>query len=34
MVRVVADWITHPGYGDTIGFIDWPSVAALTWRKA
>ena len=21
-----------PGSGDTIGFIDWPAVVALTWR--
>jgi hypothetical protein len=23
-----------PGSGDTIGFIDWPAVIALTWRPA
>jgi hypothetical protein len=26
------DWIDDPLYGDTIGFIDWPSVVAITWR--
>jgi hypothetical protein len=29
-----ADWIDDPDYGDTIGFIDWDSVAAITWRYA
>ncbi len=29
---VDADWITDPDYGDTLGFIDWTKVAAITWR--
>ena len=29
---VEADWIDDRGYGDTIGFIDWSEVAAITWR--
>jgi hypothetical protein len=29
---VAADWIDGPDYGDTIGFIDWQSVKAVTWR--
>jgi hypothetical protein len=31
---VVADWITDPAYGDTIGFIAWDHVIAVTWRFA
>jgi hypothetical protein len=27
-----ADWITDHRYGDTIGFIDWSKVQAITWR--
>jgi hypothetical protein len=27
-----ADWITDPNYGDTVGFIDWQQVIAVTWR--
>lgn len=27
-----ADWIDDHRYGDTIGFIDWNQVAAITWR--
>ena len=27
-----ADWLSDPDKGDTIGFIDWPSVVAITWR--
>lgn len=27
-----ADWIADPRYGDTIGFINWSQVAAITWR--
>ena len=29
-----ADWIEHPNYGDTIGYIDWSAVIAVTWRYA
>lgn len=29
---VFADWISDPEYGDTIGRINWHSVAAITWR--
>ena len=28
----VADWIKDGEYGDTIGFIDWSEVRAITWR--
>jgi hypothetical protein len=28
----VADWIDDHRYGDTIGFIDWNQVMAITWR--
>jgi hypothetical protein len=31
---VRADWIADPAYGDTIGFIDWTKVLAITWRYA
>ena len=31
---VVADWIADPAYGDTIGFIAWEHVVAVTWRFA
>ena len=27
-----ADWIDDSEYGDTIGFIDWSEVRAVTWR--
>lgn len=36
--KLLADWITDPAYGDTIGFVDWsavvdwPAVVAVTWR--
>lgn len=30
--ELVADWISDPEYGDTIGFIDWSAVTAVTWR--
>lgn len=30
---VAADWIELPEYGDTIGYIDWPKVSAITWRR-
>jgi hypothetical protein len=29
-----ADWIDDPRYGDTVGFIDWASVVAITWRRS
>jgi hypothetical protein len=33
--RVVdADWIEGHEYGDTLGFIDWSAVVAVTWRYA
>lgn len=32
LVDVAADWIDNPEYGDTVGFIHWPSVVAITWR--
>jgi hypothetical protein len=30
--KVTAEWINDPAYGDTIGYIDWPEVRAVTWR--
>jgi hypothetical protein len=27
-----AQWIDDPAYGDTIGYIDWLKVRAVTWR--
>lgn len=27
-----ADWIEEPLYGDTLAYIDWPAVNAITWR--
>jgi hypothetical protein len=27
-----AEWIEDPRFGDTVGFIDWSQVVALTWR--
>lgn len=27
-----ADWLNDPEKGDSIGFIDWHTVAAVTWR--
>jgi hypothetical protein len=27
-----ADWIDDHRYGDTIGFIEWRHVSAVTWR--
>jgi hypothetical protein len=32
LAYVFADWIADEEYGDTIGYIDWPSVTAITWR--
>lgn len=29
---VDAEWIEDADYGDTIGFIDWAKVVAITWR--
>jgi hypothetical protein len=34
LTNVEADWLTSPEYGDTVGYIDWPVVTALTWRYA
>jgi hypothetical protein len=31
---VELDPIVDTEHGDTIGFIDWPVVTAVTWRKA
>lgn len=31
-VRVDADWISSHEYGDTVGYIDWSAVTAVTWR--
>ncbi len=30
--HVDADWIADHPYGDTLGFIDWSEVSAITWR--
>ena len=27
-----AEWIRHPDYGDTVGWIDWTKLVAITWR--
>jgi hypothetical protein len=27
-----ADWIDDPDYGDSIGFVQWNHVVAVTWR--
>jgi hypothetical protein len=27
-----ADWMDDHRYGDTVGFIDWNQVTAITWR--
>jgi hypothetical protein len=32
--RYEAEWITDPLYGDSIGFINWHRVVAVTWRWA
>ena len=31
---LVANWINDPDYGDTIGFVDWSQMVAVTWRYA
>ena len=31
---VEIDYITDTEHGDTVGFIDWKEVSALTWRYA
>jgi hypothetical protein len=28
------DLIHDTEHGDTVGFIDWPAVTAVTWRRA
>jgi len=30
--ELTADWINDHRYGDTLGHIDWSTVAAVTWR--
>ncbi|HEV2033380.1 MAG TPA: hypothetical protein VGU71_04155 [Candidatus Dormibacteraeota bacterium] len=32
---VDADWVVGPDVdaGDTIGYVDWPRVIAVTWRR-
>lgn len=32
--HVTMDLIEGTNHGDSIGFIDWPAVLAVTWRKA
>jgi len=29
---MVADWIDDHAYGDTLGYLDWTQVIAVTWR--
>ena len=31
-LRVMAGWINDHQYGDTLGYIDWREVSAITWR--
>ena len=31
---IKAEWIKEHEYGDTIGYIDWDAVVAVTWRFA
>jgi hypothetical protein len=33
ITHVDADWIQDPDYGDTLGWIEWSSVQAITWRR-
>lgn len=35
LVRVDADWVVGADVdaGDTLGYIDWPQVVAVTWRR-
>lgn len=34
-VTVVADWVSHPDYGDTMSpMFDWTKAVAVTWRYA
>lgn len=32
IAEVVAEWIEHPDYGDSIGYVQWGQVSAVTWR--
>lgn len=32
LVGVTTDTITDPAYGDTLGYIDWSAVTAVSWR--
>lgn len=32
LYTVVGDWLEGHDYGDTIGYIHWPNVIAVTWR--
>jgi hypothetical protein len=34
ILTVEIDYITDTEHGDTVGFIDWTEVGALTWRYA
>jgi hypothetical protein len=31
--NVIMTPVTDGDYGDTAGFIDWPAVLAVTWRR-
>lgn len=33
LVQVEMDLLEGPQYGDTIGYIDWTAVKAVTWRQ-
>lgn len=30
--QLEADWITDPEYGDTLLFVEWSAVTAVSWR--
>jgi hypothetical protein len=32
--NVIITPLTDNDYGDTAGFIDWPAVVAITWRRS
>jgi hypothetical protein len=32
IATVEADWIKDGEYGDTLGYIDWEAVSAVSWR--
>jgi hypothetical protein len=32
IIGVSADWLSDPFWGDTLGYINWRAVDAVTWR--